>query len=208
MIDLTKYLLKELQNKIKKTVGGDDVEIYAIHKDQEYPILGSRLDGGQRIPDSWKNTGEYIRDNKYNLCLSAFTPEIDYNQLPVDTLIEVEGLGKRYTACWPLDDSNLVRFYDEGSDSNTGSIYISINKKKCKLITNSRKGWFGGEVGIPDGVKLRVWEVNTNGSALISTNYIAIMQGYLRDIFDSSGGGLGITSYQILGEDYKEGDEL
>jgi hypothetical protein len=52
MIDLTKYSLEELQNKIKKTVTGCAVEIYAIHKDQKYPILGAFL------IDGWIVTGK------------------------------------------------------------------------------------------------------------------------------------------------------
>jgi len=162
MIDLTKYSLEELQNKIKNTVEGDDVEIYAIYIDQDYPILGAILRDSEWVPNDWKKNGNYMdypEKHINNLDLSAFTTEIDYNQLPVDTLIEVEGYGKSYTAGKQLNDNMLVRFYVEGSDSNTGSGFDYVNKKDCKLITNPRKGWFGGEIGIPDGVKLRVWEV-------------------------------------------------
>jgi hypothetical protein len=211
MIDLTEYSLEELQNKIKKTIGGDDVEIYAIHKDQEFPILGSLLDGCERLPEDWKKFGNYMGDPEKhinNLDLSAFTTEIDYNQLPVDTLIEVDGIGKRYTAGMTPCNGDLVFFFSDGRDSNTEIEYTRAEKETCKLITNPRKGWFGGEIGIPDGVRLGIWENTALHPIKIYKNYIKVMDEDLRKKFNDSKEWIGITSYQILGEDYQEGDEL
>jgi hypothetical protein len=211
MIDLTKFKLEELQKKIKKTVDGKDVEIYTVHKDQKYPIFGAFLIDDEWVQNDWKRNGEYMdcpEDNRNNLNLSAFTTEIDYNQLPVDTLIEVEGIGKRYTAGMTPCHGDLVFFFSDGRDSNTEIEYTRAEKETCKLITNPRKGWFGGEIGIPDGVKLRVWEAEILFGVLYSNTRIKIMDEDLRKGFNKSSGHTGITSYQILGEDYQEGDEL
>jgi hypothetical protein len=211
MIDLTKYSLEELQNKVKKTVGGNDVEIYAIYIDQDYPILGAILRDSEWVPNDWTSKGVNIEDYEEigsNLDLSAFTTEIDYNQLPVDTLIEVDGIGKRYTAGMTPCNGDLVCFFSEGRDSNTEIESTRAEKETCKLITNPRKGWFGGEIGIPDGVKLRVWEAVILLGVLYSNTSIKIMDEDLRKGFNKSSGHKGITSYQILGEDYQEGDEL
>jgi hypothetical protein len=211
MIDLTEYSLKELQDKIKKTVTGCAVEIYAIHKDQKYPILGAFLIDNEWISDSWGGFGFYDpnqEEHDNDLDLSAFKPEIDYNQLPVDTLIEVEGFGRRYLAGEPTNNIGLVYFYDYGRDSITKDGIMYIDEKKCRLITNPRKGWFGGEIGIPDGVRLGIWENTALHPIKIYKNYIKVMDEDLRKKFNDSKEWIGITSYQILGEDYQEGDEL
>lgn len=211
MIDLTKFKLEELQKKIKKTVDGKDVEIYTVHKDQKYPILGAFLIDNEWISDSWGGFGFYEpnqEEHDNDLDLSAFTPEIDYNQLPVDTLIEVYGIGKRYTAGMTPCNGDLVYFFSDGRDSNTEIESTRAEKETCKLITNPRKGWFGGEIGIPDGVRLGIWENTALHPIKIYKNYIKVMDEDLREKFNNSKEWIGITSYQILGEDYQEGDEL
>jgi hypothetical protein len=83
MIDLTKYSLEELQNKIKKTDYGEDVKIYAIYIGQEYPILGATLRDSEWVPNDWTSKGVNIEDYEEvgnNLNLSAFTTEIDYSR--------------------------------------------------------------------------------------------------------------------------------